>query len=128
MSEPYFVPGRRGPQVYRPPEAHADDLDGLLGEPVRDGDDLFWRIGDLARALNRKPVTIRSLHSSGVIPQPTFSMDANIIGGRIRLYSRHQIEQARKIAREEGILIDTTKPIKTTRFAERLREAWNEDQ
>jgi hypothetical protein len=130
MNDTYMVPGKRGPQVYKPPEAHTDDIDVLLSAPVMldymGKPVAFYRIGDLARALNRRPVTIRKLQDSGVIPRPVFNLPTAALGGKVRLYSRAQIEAARNIAREEGILVDTTRAIKTTNFAARLAAVWTE--
>jgi hypothetical protein len=66
----------------------------------------FFTIGDLARLLNRKPVTIRKWEAEGVIPKAVYIMPSKIkdTRGIRRLYSRQQIEGLVVIAREEGVL------------------------
>lgn len=125
MSAEYFVPGLKGPQKYEPPEEHENDLDALLSSPMvlsyRGTRTEFYRIGNLARALNRSAVTIRKWQANGLIPPPDFKLPTKALGGKIRLYSRAQIEGLRNIAAEEGILDDTAKAITHTKFEER---AW----
>lgn len=129
MTGQYRVPGK-GIQAYRPPDDPPDDLAGYLSKPYYleyNGERTpFYRIGDLARALNRRPVTIRKWQAKGYIPLSRFNLPADILGGRIRLYTRDQIEAARQIAREEGILDDTARSITRTRFSARVFAAWKE--
>jgi hypothetical protein len=127
----YFIPGRKGPQKHETPVPHVDELDALLTAPkklmYRGEMTPFYRIGDLARALNRTPVTIRKWQTAGYIPKPSFSTSTKAMGGsRTRLYSYDQIKIARKIALEEGILNDTAKAITHTDFAVRVLQAWQE--
>jgi hypothetical protein len=64
----------------------------------------FFAIGALARALNRKPVTLRKLEAAGQLPKSDWQ-DARVRGkDKRRLYARAQIEAAVRIAGEEGIL------------------------
>jgi hypothetical protein len=126
----YFIPGRKGPQQYAEPEQHEDELVSLLSAPKRmlyKGELTdFYGIGDLARALNRAPVTIRKLEAAGVIPKPSFGSKTAALGGRVRRYTLEQIKAARDIAGEEGILADTTKAINRTQFKGRVKQAWQE--
>src|SRR5690348_4515453 len=66
----------------------------------------FFTIGDLARALNRKPVTIRKWEAEGVIPKAVYIKPSEIKDKRgiRRLYYREQVEGLVGIAREEGVL------------------------
>lgn len=66
----------------------------------------FFGIGDLARALNRQPVTIRAWEHEGILPAPTFTKPGRDRDprGRRRLYTRAQVEGIWRIAREEGVL------------------------
>lgn len=105
-------------------EPDPDQMD--LGNPkiVTDDGTEFFPIGVLALVLNRKPVTIRLWEKTGVIPSARYRFPAKQGLGKQRLYTRHQIESAVRIAYQEGILTETWRPIGTTKFAERLREAW----
>jgi MerR HTH family regulatory protein len=84
----------------------------------------FYGIGDLARALNRSPGTIRKWHTAGIIPPPGFGRPTAALGGRVRLYSRDQIKAARQIAAEEGILRNTAAAVTKTNFKARLAKVW----
>lgn len=88
-----------------------------------DGPTEFFTIGDLARALGRRPVTIRKWERDGVIPQAQYQIPGrdNDPRGRRRLYTRKQVEGMVRVAAEEGLFRNTTKPIAATQFAERVR-------
>ena len=141
MAKDYYIPGKKGPQRGAHVQLHASgalplddpedpdaELNLLLGTPrmmVHHGTEKpFFGIGALARALNRSPGTIRKWHTAGIIPRPSFGAKTEALGGRVRLYSRQQIEAARQIAREEGILNDTSAAVTQTQFAARLKEVW----
>lgn len=84
----------------------------------------FFGIGDLARVLNRRPVTIRGWEKEGVLPPPAFSKPGRDkdLRGRRRLYTRHQIHAVWQVAKEEGILYPGPRiNIAKTRFTERVR-------
>lgn len=78
----------------------------------------FFDIGALAKALNRRPPTIRQWEAEGVIPKAVYSKGAG--NGRRRLYTRAMVEGMRAIAEEEGLLRNEYQPIKTTRFTQRV--------
>lgn len=82
----------------------------------------FFTIGQLAMALNRKPVTIRVWERDGVIPKAMFRMPSKDARGKHRLYTRKQVEGMIQIAREEGMLYDLSKKISTTNFSARVIE------
>jgi len=130
MRDEYFIPGLKGPQKFAAPEQHEDALDALLGHPILmryQGEVTeFYKIGALARSLNRSVVTIRKWQDKGIIPKPNFAIPTKALGGKIRLYSRPQVLGLREIAEEEGILIDTTKAITHTRFEERAFNLFRE--
>jgi hypothetical protein len=69
----------------------------------------FFTIGQLAQALNRKPVTIRSWESNGVIPKARYR-DQH----KRRLYSRRQVEGLCQIAADENCLDFDVRPDKIT--------------
>jgi hypothetical protein len=84
----------------------------------------LYTIGALARALNRKPVTLRKWEAAGQLPRSGWQ-DARVQGkGKRRLYTRAQIEAAVRIAAEEGILVETSRAVSKTRFRDRLIKAW----
>lgn len=134
---PEHYPGSKQPLVdYSKPQEVPEEmqLEAALGRPYkamryRGERKPFYSIGSLARALNRAPVTIRKLQDDGVIPPPTFTSPGErryIHASQVRLYTREQIAGLRKIAQEEGILIDTWKAIKDTNFKDRARELFEE--
>lgn len=90
----------------------------------------LFPIGAVARALNRKPVTVRKWESEGVIPNSPFMMRSHDTRGQRRLYSREQIEALRKIAAEEGVLNPSAggkwKPIEQTQFRTKALKAFRE--
>lgn len=76
----------------------------------------FFLIGDLARALGKKPVTIRYWEDNHIFPLATFRTEAprgeQVPGKKTqgkRLYTRAQIEVAVAAARESGVLTDARK-------------------
>ena len=82
----------------------------------------FFTVGQLAQALGRQAVTIRKWEADGVIPKATFlapnpNKDAR---AKRRLYSRAQAEGIVRIAAEEGLLGDSRREIRKTRFTERV--------
>jgi hypothetical protein len=83
----------------------------------------LFPIGALARALQRRPVTIRSWISKGWIPKATFRT-GEIKGTRgnagRRMWNRKQIEGMARIAKEEGLLNLSPPLITSTRFTQRV--------
>lgn len=102
-----FYPGSKTPikeNKYVPP-APEDDRPGKPRTFLVDGKPQeFYGVGDLAKALNRKSVTIRKWETDGIIPNATFILPSEDSRGRRRLYTRAQIEGLRQIAAEEGLL------------------------
>jgi hypothetical protein len=82
----------------------------------------FYTVGQLAEALNRRPVTIRKWEREGIIPRSLFSAPSKDPRGRRRLYTRAQIQGMVDIAREEGILHDPSKHITKTLFTLRVTD------
>lgn len=126
MTEPRYYPGSRRP-IVDDATAAASSLRVLqsAGREYRIGDKTvrLYGIGDLAEALNRRPVTIRKWEKEGVIPSPTFNKPGTggDPRGRRRLYSQAQIEGLVSIAADERILADTKKSVSRTQFKAR---AW----
>lgn len=65
----------------------------------------FFHIGALARALNRRPNTMRKWLTHGVIPPARFRTRGATVKGSKRLWTRAQIEGIVAIADEEGVLV-----------------------
>lgn len=80
----------------------------------------FFTIGHLAKALNRKPVTIRTWERAGVIPKPTFRKPSEDPRGARRLYTREQVEGMVRIADEEGLMKGDYRSIGDTDFTRRV--------
>lgn len=80
----------------------------------------FFTIGHLAKALGRKPVTIRGWERAGVIPKPTFRKPSEDPRGTRRLYTRAQVEGILRIADEEGLMRGDFRPIGDTDFTRRV--------
>jgi hypothetical protein len=80
----------------------------------------FFGVGNLAKALGRQPVTIRSWEREGVIPKATFQFPSEDPRGRRRLYTREQVEGMTKIASEEGLMDGSKAHINKTQFKPRV--------
>lgn len=85
----------------------------------------FFTISNLAVALGRKPVTIRSWENKGLLPKSPYrsprpqrgSIPGKEVKGR-RLWTRPQIEGIMKIAREEQVIFNGKPP--TPAFARKV--------
>ena len=82
----------------------------------------FFTIGDLARAVNRQPVTIRSWERKGYLPKTPYRSAGK---RQNRLYTRAQVELVRRVALSEGLMDPTIKKSpKDTAFVEKVAEMW----
>jgi hypothetical protein len=83
----------------------------------------FFKIGQLATALNRKPGTIRMWESTGILPPSGYvkpGKDRNDQGRR-RLWTRRQLEGIVRIALEEDVWYPNVgRKITSTQFTERV--------
>ena len=79
----------------------------------------FFTVGQLARALMRKPVTIRKWEREKVVPAATFRLPSEDPRGVRRLYSREQVEGLALIATQEGLMQGDFRPIRETDFTRR---------
>lgn len=118
-----YYPGSKTKRVVHQPVPDPDEpLE--LGTPrvyrVGGKDVEFFTLGQLAAALHRKPVTLRRWESDGVIPAPRFSMPGTDGDprGRRRLYTRSQVEGIVSIANQEGLMDNTNKGIRSTKFTQ----------
>lgn len=93
----------------------------------------FYTIGQVAKALNRSPVTIRKWERLGWIPIASFRSPARQKIKTNRLYSRAQLEAMVRIAWEEGLMKFTrgadgqdypVAHVTETKFSERVRAAF----
>lgn len=126
---PEFYPGSRKPLV-RHPNRHHDaeerpDPDRWDAKPqvhkiAGEATELFT-VGQLAQALGRRPVTIRTWERNKTLPNATVQLPGRNqdVRGRRRLYTRAQIEGLVKIAQEEGLLNGDRRSIRATDFTRR---------
>jgi hypothetical protein len=131
----YYPGSSRKKRQYEESEPEKPELDELpeLGKPtfylVNNQPLALYRIGAVARALNRKPVTIRKWESEGYIPVSPYKLPGRDSRGQRRLYSKEQIESLRQIAHEEGILYTSAggqwKHIEKTQFKDKAAKAFN---
>jgi MerR HTH family regulatory protein len=84
-------------------------------------------VGELAKALNRSSVTIRTWEREGVLPPSGYRHPSQDPRGSRRLYSRAQVEGIVTIADEEGILTPGPRvTIAGTRFTERVKSLFHD--
>jgi hypothetical protein len=95
-------------------DAHPVFID-VDGKPVE-----FFKIGALAAALHRKPVTMRKWIETGVIPKERYRSSGVGKQGSRRLWTRLQIEGIVRIAREEGLF--SGRSVGSTEFTVRVQE------
>lgn len=120
-----YYPGSRHPLVRGGQTAErVNDLEAWDAKPrtlkVGGVDREFFTIGNLAKALLRKPVTIRAWERAGVIPKPTFRKPSDDPRGTRRLYTRAQVEGMVRIAEEEGLMKGDYRPVGNTDFTRRV--------
>lgn len=122
-----FYPGTSkpiplAPTVKAAPEAPAEDAWDAKPRvfTVKGSEIEFFTVGQLAKALGRKPVTVRKWETEGIIPKATFSAPSDDPRGRRRLYTRAQVEGIVRIAKEEGVLVAHARPIRQTQFTPRV--------
>ena len=118
--------------VTEPVKAPLEEL-SELGKPhyylVDNTPTALYKIGDVARALNRSPVTIRKWESEGTIPVSPYKMPSHDERGQRRLYTKDQILALRRVAYEEGVLHPGPggkwKSIESTAFKIKAKKAFN---
>lgn len=92
----------------------------------------LYPLGELARVLNRAPVTVRKLESEGIIPQATMKLPSHDERGTRRLYTYEQIMGLRQAAEEEGVLCPNSngkwKSIEGTQFREKALRVFRENK
>ncbi|MFG1975511.1 hypothetical protein ACGFJC_39790 [Nonomuraea fuscirosea] len=76
--------------------------------------------GELATVLGRKPDTMRKWESHLILPPSQYRAPGRDLRGTRRLYTEKQLREIRRLAVAEGILQRHARPIKDTRFAERV--------
>jgi hypothetical protein len=86
----------------------------------------FFTVGELAKALNREPGTIRKWENTGIIPKTFYSSPSEDPRGKRRLYTRLMIEGIVKIAIEEKVFYpEETRNIKGTDFTSKIVSLFN---
>jgi len=87
----------------------------------------MFRIGSLAKALNKDAVTIRAWMRKGWLPRNSFQtkpIPGTLGDAGRKLWTRQQIEGIVQIAREEGLLDDKPPRLTMTNFTQRVQAAW----
>ncbi|MFD9947225.1 MerR family transcriptional regulator [Nonomuraea sp. NPDC059023] len=118
------------PASWQRPAELDDPLEGKKPRvyKVRGIDTDFFTVGQLADVLGRKAVTIRKWEREGILPHPQYRFTGKDTRGSRRLYTRAQVLEIRQIAQDEGILEPHSRPIKHTRFTERVLAMFREHQ
>lgn len=105
--ESYYPGSRERRQTVPTLPASAVEPD-LLGEPtilvLRGREVEFFTIGQVARALGRSAVTLRSWEAKGILPTTGYHTVSRDPRGRRRLYTRPQAMGIIRIARELGVM------------------------
>lgn len=99
---------------------------------VRGEEMAFYTIGELAKALNRKPVTIRQWEARGYIPTPTFrtpppegtQLPGKTVKGR-RLYSKQQVELLIYAVKHFGLDNPRVENQDWVGFKKHIKEQWS---
>lgn len=88
----------------------------------------FFTVGQFARALGRRPPTIRQWEREGIIPLATFQIPGkdDDARGRRRLYSRAQVEGVVAIAAAEGLFTHRRKPLGQTEFSTKVHDLFRQ--
>jgi hypothetical protein len=113
-----------------PAAASLQPADAGLGEP---GD--LHPLGELARALKRKPGTLRMWERRGTLPPAAHHAPGNGqrrvgfgpgAGGMRRMYTTAEIMAAVQVAADEGLLLGKGQVVDITKteFGHRVRVAW----
>jgi hypothetical protein len=125
------LPGKRDRAVGSPAEQTPEDWDAKpLVKTINGKDYELFTIGQLAKALGLKPVTLRSWEDKGWMPKPVLHTAPPRLGGirnkalnGRRLWTREQVAGIVRIAGEEGMIGTVGKKRKAVdeaRFAERV--------
>lgn len=120
-----FYPGSskriEAPAVAEPADDDSASWDSSPRIYTVDGADYeFFSIGDLAAALNRKPVTIRRWEALGYIPVTNLRSPSEHVSKRHRIYTRPLVEGIVRIANEERILHEARPRIEATQFRDKV--------
>lgn len=127
-------PGKRKPVNRTLPEPAQEEPEGWDTNPlfyVYQGEKKeFFTISNLAAALGRSPITIRSWENKGVLPKSPYRSPrprGNKLPGveakGKRLWTREQITGILSIASQEGVILNGKPP--TPKFAKRVSELFN---
>lgn len=127
-------PGKRKPVNRTMPEPVREEQEGWDTNPlfyVYQGEKKeFFTISNLAAALGRSPITIRSWENKGVLPKspyrsprPRGTKLPGVEAKGKRLWTREQIAGILSIASQEGVILNGKPP--TPKFAQRVSELFN---
>lgn len=112
-------------------------LDGYEKEPklytINGKETPLYGLGALAHALDRQANTMRKWEERGYLPSPPVLYEGDepkdelsFKHGQRRLYPLEIILAVYEIAREEGVLEHNSRPIKDTRFIQRVKALFQE--
>jgi hypothetical protein len=97
---------------------------------TEDGEEvIFFTIGALAQAVQKKPVTIKKWLQLHYIPEPAWRSPGwkeQFGGAGVRLWTKEQIDGIVKIATEEGIIGSRPHTMAATNFPQRVFGLWNQ--
>lgn len=125
LTEDDYYPGskrrRSDPPPPPPPAAEAPPWDKRPKTVAKYPGVEFFTIGDLARALNRQPVTIRSWEAKGLMPPAKYRKKDR------RLYTRRQVEGLMEICERFGVLKFHVRPDRIPQgFSQAIVKLWKE--
>lgn len=103
--------------------------------PIKGVDTELFSIGDFARALARRPVTIRSWEASGVIPRCRIrtskpkgpQVPGKAVAGR-RMYTRYQITTVLEAAHAHGVMSERPEQANWEAFTKQVLTAWRAEK
>jgi hypothetical protein len=103
-----FYPGSRERRQTVAPLPASAVPDDMLGDPVimvlNGRDTEFFYLGQIARALGRKPGTLRKWESEGILPSSGYVKPSKDPRGRRRLYTRQQADGIIRAAKTTGVM------------------------
>jgi hypothetical protein len=105
IAQQYYPGSRRPIKTVPAAPARRTPTEGLKSRTyvIRGRSIEFFTIGQLAVALNRRPVTIRKWEHDGILPKSQYATPSDDPRGRQRLYTKEQVEGIVKIAIEEKV-------------------------
>jgi hypothetical protein len=113
LGDEYYPGSRERRQTVpapRPPGVEADPLGPGEVMVLRGREVEFYRIGQVARAINRKSSTLRMWELKGILPPSGYQTASADPRGVRRLYTRAQAEGIIRLAKSTGIMDASSRP------------------